>query len=111
MGSRIMHAIIAYKVAEVLNIKDQTSFIIGGIAADAAIKNKEASHFYRGELQNFTRKISYEEFYERYQNEASKSYLNGYYVHLIADDIWLQGFFVLAKKPLGSKAGTIKCLS
>ena len=94
MGSRIMHAIIAYKVAEVLNIQDQASFIIGGIAADAAIKNKDASHFYSGELQKFTRKINYEEFYKKYQNEASKDYINGYYVHLIADDLWLQGFFI-----------------
>lgn len=94
MGSRIMHAIIAYKVAEALNIQDQATFIIGGIAADAAIMTKDASHFYSGELQRFTRKINYEAFYKKYKNEVSKNYINGYYVHLIADDLWLQGFFI-----------------
>ncbi len=31
-----MHVIIANKIADNLSIKDKTSFLIGGIAADAA---------------------------------------------------------------------------
>lgn len=91
MGSRIMHAIIAKKVAEALSIKDKTSFVLGGIAADAT-SNKDASHFYKGALQNFTRAIDYEGFYQKYQDIADSDYIQGYYTHLIADDLWLQGF-------------------
>ena len=91
MGSRIMHAIIAKKVAEALFIKDKTSFVLGGIAADAT-SNKDASHFYKGALQNFTRAIDYEGFYQKYQDIADSDYIQGYYTHLIADDLWLQGF-------------------
>lgn len=31
MGSRIMHAIIANRIAEKLCIQDKTSFILGGV--------------------------------------------------------------------------------
>ncbi|MGN7476687.1 hydrolase [Solibacillus silvestris] len=94
MGSRIMHAIIACKVADALMIQDQATFLVGGIAADAAITNKETSHFYTGELRHFTRKIDYEAFVEKYGSKAPESYIAGYYTHLIADDLWLQGFYV-----------------
>ena len=93
MGSRIMHAIIAQKVADALNIQDKTSFILGGIAADAT-SNKVASHFYIGELTNFTRAIDYEGFYQKYKTMDVSDYIQGYYTHLIADDLWLQGLYV-----------------
>lgn len=48
MGSRIMHAIIAIKIAEKLYIQDKTSFILGGVAPDAVHSAEEK------ELHTFT---------------------------------------------------------
>lgn len=93
MGSRIMHSIIAKKVADRLNIEDKSSFLIGGIAADAS-SNKDASHFYKGSLQSYSRTIDYEGFLEKYKQHKRHPYIQGYFAHLIADDLWLTGFFV-----------------
>ena len=37
MGSRIMHLIIANRIAECLSIEDRTPFLLGSIAPDAVI--------------------------------------------------------------------------
>ena len=41
MGSRIMHAIIANRIAEKLCIQDKTSFILGGVALMQFIQQKK----------------------------------------------------------------------
>ncbi|MCM3783517.1 zinc dependent phospholipase C family protein [Neobacillus mesonae] len=92
MGSRIMHLIIANRIAEKLQIEDKTLFLLGGVAPDA-VAPKELSHFFRGEVKDYTRYIDYNEFLHKYRSqEESRLYILGYYTHLIADDIWLQGF-------------------
>ena len=91
MGSRIMHAIIALKVAEALQIENKTEFLLGGIAADAT-PDKDASHFYAGLHEDYTRSIDYELFFEKYKARVDLDYILGYYAHLIADDLWLTGF-------------------
>lgn len=63
------------------------------MAADASFNNKNASHFYIGELKQFSGKIDYEALYEK-KNEEHQNYNFGYYAHLVADDLWLQGFYV-----------------
>lgn len=93
MGSRIMHAIIAKNVADALHITNKSNFILGGIAADAS-SNKEASHFYAGKHEDYTRRIDYETFINKYNEHATNDYILGYYVHLIADEYWLQGFYL-----------------
>lgn len=35
MGSKIMHLVIANRIAECLSIEDRTSFLLGSIAPDA----------------------------------------------------------------------------
>lgn len=92
MGSRVMHAIIALKVAEALQIENKTEFLLGGIAADAT-SDKEASHFYCGVHEEFTRSIDPERFFEKYKTREDRRYILGYYAHLIADEIWLSGFY------------------
>ncbi|ENQ3107731.1 hypothetical protein SAMN04488168_11210 [Bacillus sp. 491mf] len=96
MGSRIMHVIIADLVAEKLEIQDKTSFLLGGIAADAvhSKEEKELSHFYTGSVKNYTRKIDYDAFLNKYKAYKDFPFILGYYTHLIADDIWLQGFYL-----------------
>lgn len=66
MGSRIMHAIIANRIAEKLCIQDKTSFILGGVAPDAvhSAEEKGASHFYAGTTKNYTRRIDFNSFFK-----------------------------------------------
>lgn len=93
MGSRIMHLIIANRIAERLDIEDKTTFLLGGIAPDA-VSPKELSHFFKGELQDYSRTIDFKGFLNKYQSQAESHYILGYFTHLIADDIWLKGFYL-----------------
>ncbi|MBC6975004.1 zinc dependent phospholipase C family protein [Bacillus sp. Xin] len=96
MGSRIMHLIIANGIAEKLSIQDRTSFLLGGVAPDAVYSKaeKEKSHFYAGTTKNYTRRIDYDTFLHKYEPFIDSSFILGYYTHLIADDNWLNGFFL-----------------
>ncbi len=88
-----MHLIIADQIAKKLSINDRYSFLLGGIAPDA-VTPKEVSHFFSGDLNDFSRFIDYENFFEKYSSYKQSSYILGYYSHLIADDLWLKGFFL-----------------
>ena len=96
MGSRIMHVIIANGIAEKLSIQDKTSFLLGGVAPDAvhSAEEKGTSHFYTGTTKNYTRRIDFNSFFQKYKIHMDSPFLLGYYTHLIADDNWLSGFFL-----------------
>ncbi|MCI0764359.1 zinc dependent phospholipase C family protein [Bacillus sp. TL12] len=96
MGSRIMHLIIANGIAEKLSIQDRTSFLLGGVAPDAVYSKseKEKSHFYAGTTKNYTRRIDHDAFLHKYESFIDFPFILGYYTHLIADDNWLNGFFL-----------------
>ncbi|MGM1046993.1 MAG: zinc dependent phospholipase C family protein [Bacillota bacterium] len=91
MGSRIMHLIIANRIAECLSIEDRTPFLLGSIAPDA-VSPKDLSHFFKGEVQDYSRYIDYKGFLHKYSSQVESHYILGYFTHLIADDIWLKGF-------------------
>ena len=93
MGSRIMHLIIANRIAECLSIEDRTSFLLGGIAPDA-VSPKDLSHFFKGEVKDFSREIDYKGFLHKYSSQIENQYILGYFSHLIADEIWLKGFYL-----------------
>lgn len=93
MGSRIMHLMIANRIAERLSIEDKTTFLLGSIAPDA-VSPKDLSHFYIGEVQDYSRRIDYKGFLDKYSSLAKSPYVLGYFTHLIADDIWLNGFYL-----------------
>ncbi|MFD1779116.1 hydrolase [Fredinandcohnia salidurans] len=93
MGSRIMHLVIANRIADELSIKDKSSFLLGGIAADA-VSSKDLSHFYKGDVKDYSRYIDYKEFIHKYSSNIDSHFIQGYYTHLIADDIWLKGFYL-----------------
>ncbi|MGG0667021.1 hydrolase [Lederbergia citrisecunda] len=93
MGSRIMHAIIAHKIADKLSIEDKVPFLIGGVAPDA-VSSKDTSHFFAGDLQDYSRYVDYMAFWEKYLDAAENLFVLGYFTHLIADDIWLKGFYL-----------------
>ena len=88
-----MHLIIADQIAKKLSINDKYSFLLGGIAPDA-VTPKDVSHFFSGDLNDFSRFIDYDKFLEKYSSYKQSSYILGYYIHLIADDLWLKGFFL-----------------
>lgn len=94
LGSRIMHSIIGEKIAEAFSIEDKTSFLLGSVAPDAVFSHEEKnlSHFFIGEVQNYSRSVDYKGFLHKYGSQVENPYILGYYAHLIADDIWLRGF-------------------
>lgn len=99
MGSRIMHLIIGNKIAELLSIEDKKSFLLGSVAPDAVFsyEEKNLSHFFIGEVQDYTRSVDYNGFLHKYSSELENKnhhYIMGYYTHLIADEIWLRGFYL-----------------
>jgi hypothetical protein len=93
MGSRIMHLIIANQIADHLSVKNKQAFLLGGVAPDS-VSPKELSHFFAGDTEKFTRFIDYERFLETYRHQPQWEYILGYYTHLIADDLWLKGFYL-----------------
>jgi hypothetical protein len=93
MGSRIMHLVIANRIAECLSIEDRTLFLLGSIAPDA-VSPKDLSHFFKGEVQDYSRSIDYKGFLHKYSSQVESHYILGYFTHLIADDIWLKGFYL-----------------
>jgi hypothetical protein len=99
MGSRIMHLIIGNKIADLLSIEDKKSFLLGSVAPDAVFsyEEKNLSHFFIGEVQDYTRSVDYNGFLHKYSSELENKnhhYKMGYYTHLIADEIWLRGFYL-----------------
>ena len=76
-----------------MSLKNKTAFLLGGIAPDA-VSSKESSHFFRGDHVDYSRYVAYQEFLEKYSSIKDNPYILGYYTHLIADDLWLQGFYV-----------------
>jgi hypothetical protein len=64
MGSRIMHLIIGNKIADLLSIEDKKSFLLGSVAPDAVFsyEEKNLSHFFIGEVQDYSRSVDYSGF-------------------------------------------------
>jgi len=93
MGSRMMHFIIANELASKFPIENKEQFLLGAIAPDAVATNKEVSHFFIGKHEEYNRRIAFEAFYNKYSELTQQDYILGYYCHLIADDLWLTGFF------------------
>ncbi|MCP8970599.1 zinc dependent phospholipase C family protein [Ectobacillus ponti] len=93
MGSRIMHLIIARHIANRFPTADRNAFLLGGIAPDA-VSPKNLSHFYSGAETDYSRSIAYGQFARKYSHYRNHPFILGYCTHLIADDIWLKGFYL-----------------
>lgn len=93
VGSGIMHVIIDNKIAERLSMENRTPFLVGSIAPDA-VSTKNESHFFIGKHQDYSRSVDYKGFLHKYSSQADSHYILGYYTHLIADEIWLKGFYL-----------------
>ncbi|MCR8644447.1 hydrolase [Paenibacillus sp. N1-5-1-14] len=93
MGSRMMHLIIVNQIADRLSMHEKGAFLLGGVAPDA-VSTKEESHFFAGSHVDYTRYVDYEGFLSKYSSYKHTKYILGYYTHLIADDLWLKGFYM-----------------
>ncbi|MCJ1909197.1 hydrolase [Planococcus ruber] len=95
MGSRIMHLIIADKVSKRLEMSDTPEVLLGGIAPDAVFgrARKDASHFFGGDLDDGTRFVDYHAFKEKHLQALEEAFGLGYFIHLIADDVWLKRIY------------------
>ncbi|WP_404357928.1 zinc dependent phospholipase C family protein [Cytobacillus firmus] len=93
MGSRVMHSIINNEIASRMKIEDKAAFLLGGIAPDA-VSPKDLSHFYKGNTDEYTRRIDYKSFLNKYRSKSHSPYILGYYTHLISDHVWLTGFYL-----------------
>ncbi|HLQ70580.1 MAG TPA: zinc dependent phospholipase C family protein [Bacillota bacterium] len=92
MGSRMMHLVIAEQITKRITITDKADFLLGGIAPDA-VSSKDVSHYFVGDESKFTRRVDFNGFASKYDLGKNTAYIAGYYTHLIADDLWLTGFF------------------
>jgi len=88
-----MHAYIGQRLITLLPELEPARFLLGTVAPDARYGDKEQAHYYTGELESGTRAIDYETFWGE-STSWNQSFRCGYYVHLIADDIWLRGFYM-----------------
>lgn len=91
MGSRVMHAIIAHEITKRIKFEDTDMFLLGAIAPDA-YSDKEKTHYFTGDALQFSRRVDYSAFIDDFDIALSDYHL-GYYCHLIADEMWLQGFY------------------
>lgn len=98
MGSRIMHSIIGYRIASELRIENKQAFLLGSIAPDAVftVEEKNASHYFIGDAEDHSRRVDVEGFLKEHHTmvDGRNDYILGYYTHLLADDIWLKGFYL-----------------
>lgn len=86
-----MHLVIANEVWAYLTDVDHTAFLLGNLAPDATMF-KQNNHYYAGRHEDMTRRLDLEQYWADSVNEA-RSFRLGYYCHLVADEIWLQGFY------------------
>ncbi|MGM0778404.1 MAG: hypothetical protein ACQEXE_18060 [Bacillota bacterium] len=73
MGSRVMHSIINNEIASRMKIEDKAAFLLGGIAPDA-VSPKDLSHFYKGNTDEYTRRIDYKSFLNKYRSKSHSPY-------------------------------------
>lgn len=91
MGSHLMHLVIANEVLAHLTGVDRTAFLLGNLAPDATT-SKQNTHYYVGRHEDMTRRLDLDQYWVDSVDE-NPSFRLGYYCHLVADEIWLQGFY------------------
>lgn len=96
MGSRMMHLLIADRVACELGVQDIPRFLLGGVAPDAHQNMgvpKDESHFLAYVPERKRKVVEFERFAKQYAGHMDDAYVQGYLTHLIADCIWLEGIW------------------
>lgn len=91
MGSRIMHYAISQQV-----FPENTAFMMGSLAPDVSGKNrdfKSQTHFMSLNTDGLTRQLHPDWFVEKYRSQMKNPFIQGYYAHLLADQMWLKLVF------------------
>lgn len=101
MGSHLMHLVIANEVWAHLTDVDRTAFLLGNLAPDATT-SKQNTHYYAGQHEDMTRRLDLDQYWLDSVDE-DRSFRLGYYCHLVADEIWLQGFYKACLKQVITK--------
>ncbi|WP_214825685.1 zinc dependent phospholipase C family protein [Exiguobacterium algae] len=91
MGSHLMHLVIANEVLSHLEGMNEIDFLLGNLAPDA-VDAKAGTHYYAGRHDDLSRRLDIEQYWIDSEGEEL-SYRLGVYCHLVADEIWLQGFY------------------
>lgn len=91
MGSHLMHLVIANEVLSHLEGMNEIDFLLGNLAPDA-VDAKAGTHYYAGRHDDLSRRLDIEQYWIDSEGEKL-SYRLGVYCHLVADEIWLQGFY------------------
>ena len=114
MASWLTHLRIAERIKKRINEIDFPYFIMGGIAPDSGISDekkveytpsKEITH-YKRKKEDGTYFIDQDAFFSKYltpekimvRSDSTRSFLWGYYFHLITDKLWLEQYFEPFKK-------------
>lgn len=109
MASWLTHLRIAEKIKQKIDGIDLPYFLMGSIAPDSGvpdesdrnyIPSKEVTHM-RYEKDDNEKDMDESAFYKSYliperlmtRSDSSRSFLWGYYFHLIADKLWLEDYF------------------
>lgn len=114
LATWLTHLRIAEKVKERIPGISLPYLMIGSIAPDSGVPDeacriynppKEVTHFSR-KVDEDKREINLEAFFEKHlatskiitRSDNTRSFLWGYYFHLIADQIWIEQYFLPNKK-------------
>lgn len=94
MGSRIMHLAIAKGVLAHYHIP-RSPFEFGNLLPDAHCNKqaKKATHFLSQKLDFNHQLIDMQTFLRTYHGKLTEPVVLGYYVHLLADELWLQEMY------------------
>ncbi|HYE83136.1 MAG TPA: hypothetical protein VEG39_13350 [Clostridia bacterium] len=109
MASWLTHLRVAEKIKQKVPEIDFPYFIIGSIAPDSGVPDenqrnytppKEVTH-YRYQMDNSAANIDESVFFQNYlvpekimiRSDSTRSFLWGYYFHLITDKLWLEEYF------------------
>lgn len=120
MASWLTHMRIAEKVKQKVDGIDLPYFIMGSVAPDSGIPDesernytpsKEITHM-RYEKADSSLDMDETEFFNKYlvpeklmtRSDSTRSFLWGYYFHLIADKVWLEDYFRPGQKDYESSA-------
>lgn len=89
MGSLTMHYCIFNELNKNLRV-NKNRFLMGMLSTDICHLEKEPknrSHFMSVDEKGI-RYVNYYDFYKKYKSQFDDSYYQGYFCHLISDDIW-----------------------
>lgn len=92
MASAVIHLCIAHEVNKYLKM-DENMILLGSIAPDIAKQigqTKEISHFLDHKSEDDIPNI--EKFLLKYQNELTKPFEMGYFIHLLTDKYWFRDY-------------------